>query len=243
MKRCAPLLIEGLVRIGDTEVTVARIRLTLTSSLFDEDEQVSIRENLLARILVTEICKEYNLSGGNYVLRNQSTNQIIDPDKTLEQLSVQTGAVLVFSDERRIAARAPLVANTDAHRAITGSVRAFVRELSSGQNFEILWQPAVIGRPKAGDPGSADKLAVNLEPFDGSKTVSRDHARILEQSGQYYLEPIVDNNPTALNGGVVRFGERRLLMPGDKITVGKFTLEFGTKSRQAEPDFSTMVPR
>jgi pSer/pThr/pTyr-binding forkhead associated (FHA) protein len=60
--------------------------------------------------------------------------------------------------------------------------------------------------------------------------VSRHHARIVEQSGQYFLESMTDHNPTYLNEGLVRSGERRILQPDDKIRVGKFALIFGIKT-------------
>src|SRR5262249_3688285 len=106
-----------------------RIILTISSPLFDEDQEVSIRENLPGRTLMAEILKEYGLGDGNYSLRFRDTNKPVDFDKTLEQSGVQTGAALMFNLERRVQVR-PVMAAVDANarRPITGPVRAFLRE-------------------------------------------------------------------------------------------------------------------
>jgi hypothetical protein len=215
-----------------------RIILTISSPVFDEDQEVSIRENLPARTLMAEIMKEFNLNDGNYSLRFQDNNRPVDLDKTLEQSGVQTGAALSFNLERRVPAR-PIAASTvdpNARRPITGTVRAFVREESTGTVYDIRFQPAIIGRPDANNPASNENLAVNLGNLEASKSVSRHHARIMEQNGQYYLEPIAESNPTMLNGGVVRLGERRVLETGDAISVGSITLVFGTKANSDTMD-------
>jgi len=205
--------------------------LTITSDMFDvPTQEISIRENLPIRTLLAETRKEFDLPDGNYSLVIKSSGKVLDPDKTLEQSGVQTGAALILNRERRAPQREMSSVMQDfSRRMITGSNRAYLREEDSGQVFEIQWQPAVIGRPDANNPASASTLAVNLGLFEGAKTVSRHHARITEQNGQFFLEGMADHNPTYLNEGLIREGERRLLQPEDKIRVGKFTLTFGVK--------------
>ena len=113
--------------------------------------------------------------------------------------------------------------------AITGVRQAYLRDEETGVTFDIRWQPAIIGRPDASNPETANTLAVNLGPLEGSKTVSRHHARITEQNGQFFVESMVDHNPTYLNDGLVRVGERRMIDTGDKIRIGKFSLAFNYK--------------
>lgn len=209
---------------------MARTVLTITSDLFDDpNQEASIRENLPIRTLIAECRREFTLPDGNYILMIKSNGKMLDPDKTLEQSGVQTGAVLILNRERRTPVREPSIIEDFSRRMITGPVRAYVREEATGQVFDIQWQPAVIGRPDASNPASASSLAVNLGLFEGSKTVSRHHARIVEQAGQYFIESMSDHNPTYLNDGLVRAGERRILAPDDKIRAGKFTLTFGIK--------------
>jgi FHA domain len=208
---------------------MARTILTITSDLFeDSNQEASIRENLPIRTLLAESRKEFDLPDGNYTLTIKSNGKVLDPDKTLEQSGVQTGAVLILNRERRAAApEMSSVMENFSRRMISGTNRGFLREDESGQVFEIQWQPAVIGRPDANNPTSGSMLAVNLGAFEGAKTVSRHHARITEQNGQFFLESMTDHNPTYLNDGMIRAGERRFLQPDDKIRIGKFTLTFG----------------
>jgi FHA domain len=209
---------------------MARTILTITSDLFDDTSQeASLRENLPIRTLLAECRKEFSLPDGNYILTVKSTGKMLDPEKTLEQAGVQTGAALILTRERRAPVREQSIIDDFSRRLISGPVRAFVIEDETAQVFELQWQPSVIGRPDASNPASAGMLAVNLGLFEGSKTVSRHHARISEQSGQYFIESMADHNPTYLNDGLVRVGERRLLQPEDKIRVGKFSLTFGIK--------------
>jgi hypothetical protein len=206
---------------------MARIVLTIQSDLFDEpNQEASIRENLPIRTLLTETRKEFALPDGSYNLSIKSSGKTLEPDKTLEQQGVQSGALLLLNRERRVMMResAASVMDEFSKHFITSLVRCFVTEDESGETFEIQWQPAIIGRPDANNAASAEMLAVNLGPFEGAKTVSRHHARITEQNGQYYVECMAEHNPTYLNDSQVRAGERRFLQGDDKIRVGKFSL-------------------
>jgi len=212
---------------------MARIVLTIISELFDvPNQEASIRENLPARTVLAEARKEFNLpEDGVYSLRVQSTGKILDPDKTLEQQSVQTGAVLLLNRERRAAIREVAVQAGASRITLGGAARPFLREDTTGKNFDITFQPAIIGRPDPTNPRSVELLAVNLGPLDASKSVSRYHARISEENNQYFLESLADHNPAYLNGSIVRVGEKRLLKPGDKVRTGKISLTFGVRGQ------------
>lgn len=215
---------------------MARINVTIVSDLFDEpNQEASIRENLPVRTLMSEARREFNLpDDGVYALRFQETGKALDPDKTMEQQGVRAGAILILTRERRPAMR-EAVANAGVSRSnITGPNRPFLREDMTGKIFEIMWQPAVIGRRDPTNPQSVENLAVNLETFEGAKSVSRYHARMTEDKSKFYLESIADHNPAYLNGSIVRVGDKRLLMPGDKIEVGKITLSFGLRGQTVQ---------
>lgn len=215
---------------------MARINVTIVSDLFDEaNQEASIRENLPVRTLLSEAKREFNLADdGAYALRFQETGKALDPDKTMEQQGVRAGAILILTRERRPAMR-EAVANAGVSRSnITGQNRPFLREDMTGKIFEIMWQPAVIGRRDPTNPQSVENLAVNLETIEGAKSVSRYHARMTEDKGKFYLESIADHNPAYLNGSIVRVGDKRLLMPGDKIEVGKITLSFGLRGQTVQ---------
>jgi hypothetical protein len=208
------------------------IVLTISSELFDDvsHQEASVRKNLTIRTLLAEIQREFGLPDGNYTLTLASSGQTLDLDKTLEQFGIRTGAELVFGRERRRLSQQMIAKGGHFFQAISSSTMAVVREESSGTIFELRWQPALIGRPDASNQASAEILAINLGAFDESRSVSRQHARITEHNGLYYLEGLVEKNPTYLNEQKLAAGERRNLKNGDKIRAGKITMTFSLKS-------------
>ncbi len=81
----------------------------------------------------------------------------------------------------------------------------------------------LIGRP---DPTSGIEPDVNLGPFDGNRTLSRRHARILREGGLYFLreEPGVANG-THVNGERLQGGVKAPIRPGDKLRFGLIEVE------------------
>ena len=204
-----------------------RVNVTIVSELFDEPEQeASIRTNLTVRALIEEICREFDLIAGEYVLQRQGEDQPLDPAQTLAQLGIQTGSVLVFERERMRLSQQVVRRGGRFFQGITGAEVAVLVEERSGQEFYIRWQPAIIGRPSANNPASAEALAVNVGALPDAKTVSRQHAQITEQKGRYFLEGLAKRNPTFINDQELAPGEKRMLRAGDRVRVGKITLRF-----------------
>jgi len=99
--------------------------------------------------------------------------------------------------------------------------------MSSESTFRLI----VIEGPEAGRAYDLDKPQVvigrapDAEVVISSQVVSRHHARIIFQSGQYFIEDNRSANGTYLNGE--RLNTRQLLNSGDKIMLGeKICLEF-----------------
>lgn len=68
---------------------------------------------------------------------------------------------------------------------------------------------------------------VDLDQDDPEAKVSRRHARIVHQSGQYLLEDLGSTNGTFINRGRRLLpGSRHALSNGDEIIVGKTFLKF-----------------
>ena len=68
---------------------------------------------------------------------------------------------------------------------------------------------------------------MDLDQDDPEAKVSRRHARILHQSGQYLLEDLGSTNGTFINRGRRLLpGSRHALSNGDEIIVGKTFLKF-----------------
>jgi hypothetical protein len=208
-----------------------RIILTITSELFDDNphQEVSVRPNITIRSLVDEILREFSLLEGNYSMTQAGTGKVLPLDQTLEQVGLQTGAELVFGRERRRLSQQIVMRGGQYFQTLESPVRAFLREEPTGTIFDIEWQPALIGRPDAHDPSSAALLAVDLSEMAEARTVSRQHARITERNGQYFIEGIADRNPTFVNDRELVIGEKRALQSGDKICVGKILLRFQTE--------------
>jgi hypothetical protein len=200
-----------------------RIVLTISSELFDDNprHEASIRTNTTVRGLIDEIRREFNLLDGNYSLTLKGSNKPLESDKTLDQLGVLTGSELIFERERRRLSQQIVARGGQYFQPISGSVH--------GSLYDIEWQPAVIGRADAANPASAQRLAVDLGELPEARTVSRQHARITERGGQYFLEGLAERNPTLLNDRELTVGEKRALKPGDKIRVGKIVLTFSTQ--------------
>lgn len=90
-----------------------------------------------------------------------------------------------------------------------------------GRRFELpAHEPQLLGR-------SSEAL-----PIDDS-AISRRHAELTPDSGEWYLRDLQSQNGTYVNG--VRLGERTRLRVGDQIRVGQTLLVFG-RSEGPDPD-------
>lgn len=207
---------------------VDRVVLTINSELFDDNarQEASVRQNVTIRGLIEEIRREFSLLEGNYILLARGSEAPLPPDQTLEQLGIQTGSELTFDRERRRLSQRMVVRGGQVFQPLSATSQAILREEGTGALFEIAWQPAVIGRADANNPATGSMLAVDLSSHTEARSVSRQHARITEQGGQFFLEGIAARNPTFLNDHQMLPGERRALQHGDQIRVGKVVLVF-----------------
>lgn len=95
---------------------------------------------------------------------------------------------------------------------------------SSGKQFLLSDTEAQIGRWDA-DAGIFPD--VDLDTDDPEAKVSRRHARISVNNGQYFLEDLGSTNGTFINRGKrLTPGQRQALCDGDEIIVGKTFLRF-----------------
>jgi hypothetical protein len=210
-----------------------RIVLTITSELFDDNihQEASVRRNITVRNLIEETRREFSLLEGNYTLVVKGASKPLSPDQTMEQLGIQTGSELIFDRERRRLSQQMIMRGDQVYQPLSGGAQAVLREETTGTVFPIEWQPAVIGRGDANNTTGGSALAVNLSNMEEARTVSRQHARIIEQGGQFFLESLAPRNPTFLNDRELVSGERRVLQQGDKIRAGKITLLFEVRRK------------
>ena len=81
----------------------------------------------------------------------------------------------------------------------------------------------LVGRP---DPVSGTTPEIDLGPFDANRTLSRRHARILREGGQYLVrEDTTTTNGTYLNDQRLQTGVAVPLKSGDKLRFGSIEVE------------------
>jgi hypothetical protein len=98
------------------------------------------------------------------------------------------------------------------------------RGKSVGKQFTLSAEESQIGRWDADGGIFPD---VDLDSDDPEAKVSRRHARITVNDGQYFLEDLGSTNGTFVNRGKrLPPGERHPLKDGDEIIVGKTFLRF-----------------
>lgn len=215
--------------------------IELNIDVFDvTDQRAKVRKTLTIRGLMDEILREFDdldrKTPEVYSLFLKGSNKPLPRDQNLSQLDVQARDELVFKYTRQT-----------NRRKISGAPEAFLKEERTDKVFDLLWQPAIIGRPDS-DPVHSELLAVNLEPFRDSQRISRRHAQILVEDGAYYIESLAQNNPTYINKDRQPVSGKRRLKAGDKIRIGNdiLILTFGTRAPQpaAEvPPVKTAAPQ
>lgn len=93
-----------------------------------------------------------------------------------------------------------------------------------GKEFPLAGGETNIGR---WDADSGIFPDVDLDQDDPEAKVSRRHARIVVQNGQYFIEDLGSTNGTFVNRGRRLLpGHRQMLQSGDEIIVGKTFLKF-----------------
>ncbi len=110
-----------------------------------------------------------------------------------------------------------------------------IEGVDKGRRFANLELPITIGR----EDGNVIRLA--------DDRVSRFHVKIQEDQGQLVLMDLDSTNGTRVNGETVQL---RLLRPGDRISVGRSTLVYGTaeqirslfKPAEQDPSDATVGP-
>ena len=133
-----------------------------------------------------------------------------------------TSATPGFSLSAEMLAPAPPAAVAKSE-ALTGKL-VIERGRAAGKQFPIHNEEAYIGRWDADGGIFPD---VDLDADDPEAKVSRRHARIVRQSGQYYVEDLGSTNGTFINRGRRLLpGDRHALNDGDELIIGKMFMRF-----------------
>lgn len=99
-----------------------------------------------------------------------------------------------------------------------------IRSGRIGQEFPLTGTEWLIGR---WDPDHGIFPDVDLDVDDPEANVSRRHARLRLENGQYLIEDLGSTNGTFINRGARLIpGRRYLIQDGDEVIVGKTFLKF-----------------
>jgi pSer/pThr/pTyr-binding forkhead associated (FHA) protein len=189
-------------------------------------QRAKVRKSLTVTSLIEEILREFDDitadSPEKYAVYLKGFDRPLTLGSTLTQLDIQPQDELIFDYVRQT-----------IRQMLDVSQYAILREESTGKEFDIQWQPAVIGRPST-EVDHNIILAVNVQLLQDGKTISRKHAQITVTDGRYFIEPLADQNPVFLNGRELPLNTRREIRHADKIAFGrnKLTMTFITQQGQ-----------
>ncbi len=203
-------------------------RMNLTLHIKPNDigaKRANVRSSLLVGNLITTLKDKFNLDG-NFELRLKGKSEALRPDSALDQAGVTEGGELVCT--RVIEASGTLDTIAQGVRAPFSKsyTRVFLQEQRTLGEYDLTWQPAILGRKDHRNPANNRLLAVDLEGVEELPTVSRHHACITEQGGAFYIESLQDRNPLYLDGEQVRAYVKHPLPAGTLIQVGRVWLTF-----------------
>ena len=188
------------------------------------EKRINIRSNITAGDLITAIQKQFSLDG---LYELKLGGRLLDPALPLDEQGVADQVRLLFSaTEMKRSDTADLIAMGERHDFSVSKQRVFLSDDREGTEYDISWQPAVLGRRDPRDPWRNRLLAVDLEEAGDAMSVSRQHACITEAAGQFYVEGLSDRNPTYVNDAPLRFGVKTVLHAGDRILMGRISLTF-----------------
>lgn len=176
-------------------------RQTLLIDVGDKQRQeAQALPQITPRELIEAILEEFTEfeylgpPAADYVLVRPDDPTPLDEEESLERQVTQGEHLLLRERE------APLPPGTRPP-----GQRAYLREKPSTQEppiarvHKLHWLPAVIGR-RGQDAATTEEVAVNLSAHPDGLRVSRRHAQIDEEDGQFYIESL-SSNPTTVHMG------------------------------------------
>ncbi len=191
-----------------------------------EKRHLNVRSSLPVASLIATIQDKFNLDG-RYELRLDSESRPALPlEKQLMEVGVREGATIVCV--RIVEATGTEEAIRRGHRESFSKnfKRVYMVENRSLTEFELGWQPAILGRRDVRNPANNKLLAVDLEDMEELPTVSRHHAAITEKSGSFFIEDIQGRNPVYLDGQRLKQGIQYPLAAGATVQLGRVSLTF-----------------
>jgi len=204
-----------------------RLNLTLDIRVNEVgSKEVNVRSSLVVANLLAEIQDKFNLDG-TLELKPEQGDVVLELAKPLDQAGVEDGAKLICERVEE---------DTGTRDAIRQGVRIpfeegkfkriYFEEEHTLTEYDVSWQPAIIGRLDHRDPSKNRLLAVDLESIEDLPTVSRHHACLTLKGGKFFIEQLAARNPTYLDGKALKPGRQYPLAAGARIRVGTVSLAF-----------------
>src|SRR3972149_3436298 len=152
-------------------------------------KRTNVRSSMYVASLISATKDKFNLDG-NYVLVRKGERQPLSPEMPLDQAGISDGNVLVCARVVQ-ASRTKDAIESGVREPISKQFkRVYLQEERQLVEYDMAWQPAVIGRRDRRDPSNNKLLVVDLEGFEEAPTVSRHHACITEKDGSFFIEEI-----------------------------------------------------
>lgn len=188
-------------------------------------KRVNVRSNLMVANLIATIKDKFNLDG-EYELRRPDTARSLPPGSALDQTGVAEGGTLVCARVAESTGTLNAIERGERGTFSQAFKRVWLVENRTLTEYDLAWQPAIVGRKDHRNPTNNRLLAADLEEIEELPTVSRHHACITEKQGQFYIEDIQGRNPVYVDGARLHSGTQYPLSAGDIIQVGRVWLTF-----------------
>lgn len=192
--------------LAKTRTRLLRIENAILADVLNQNGAIGL--NLLRQLVARHLRAEQRWRETGTALAKSGTNKSEAPVRAAE---VPT----------------PLRNIPPAESAVTQPPPQRIALRVTGSGHTISLDPArtefLIGRP---DPVSGALPDIDLGSFDGNRTLSRRHARILRDGGQYFVrEDSATTNGTHINGERLSTGVSKPIKPGDKLYFGSIEVE------------------
>lgn len=188
-------------------------------------KQVNVRSSLMVANLIAEIQDKFNLDG-TLQLQQEGEPSPLKLTIPLERAGIGDGSTLVCDRVMEDTGTMEAIERGVRHALEGKFKRIYLTEQRTLTEYDLAWQPAIIGRRDHRNPSNNRLLAVDLEGAEDLPTVSRQHACITLDGGSIFVESIQPRNPTFLDGARLKTGIRYPLNAGSSIQVGRVTLTF-----------------
>ena len=191
--------------------------------------KINTRADLTVSGLLNAIKDHFSLNG-NFELRLPDSDDGLPENAGLADAGVTPAIVLTCVPVRLQSTTPSMIDSGQRKRFSQKFQRVFLLDQRSLLEYDLTYWPAVIGRRDRSDPARNRLLAVDLEGAEPAPSVSRHHACITEENGQFFIETLQDSNPLFANGKRLEPRFKHPLPTGTMLQLGSIKLNFNVRS-------------